>query len=141
MHNQINYRHACKKRAYPHLKTSVLPYHILYVSLTLVLLNFIDVGAAQEAHIVRSPDGNVALKFNVKDIGNQSSCPVYNVAYKNQPIVVDSRLGLALKDAPALETGFNIISVTSSSSNSIYTPVYGERKTIRDNYNQLVVEL
>ncbi len=132
MHNQTNYQY---------LKTLILPYHILCVSLTFVLLNFIDAVAAQEAHIVRSPDGNIVVTFDVKDAGDQRGCPVYSVGYKSRPIVVDSRLGFALKDAPALETGFNIISVTSSSSNSIYTPVYGERKTIRDHYNQLVVEL
>ncbi|HUU15888.1 MAG TPA: glycoside hydrolase family 97 N-terminal domain-containing protein [Sedimentisphaerales bacterium] len=132
MHNQINYRH---------LKTSILPYHILYVSLTLVLLNFIDVGAIQAEHIVKSPDGNIAVTFDVKDVGDQRGCPVYSVGYKSRPIVVDSRLGLALKDAPALETGFNIISVTSSSNDSMYSPAYGERRTIRDHYNQLVVEL
>ncbi len=132
MHNQTNYQY---------LKTSILPSHILYVSLTFVLLYFIDVGAAQAAHIVRSPDGNVALTFDVKDLGKQNNCLVYSVAYKSRPIVVDSGLGLALKDAPALDTGFNIISVTSSSNNNIYSPVYGERETIRDHYNQLVVEL
>jgi len=123
------------------LKSSILPHHILYVSLTLVLLNFIDAGAIQAEHIVKSPDGNIAVIFDVKDIGDQRGCPVYRVVYKSRPIVVDSHLGLALKDAPALETRFNITFVTSSSNNSIYSPVYGERKTIRDHYNQLVVEL
>ena len=132
MHNQTNYQY---------LKTLILPYHILCVSLTFVLLNFIDAVAAQEAHIVRSPDGNIVVTFDVKDAGDQRGCPVYSVGYKSRPIVVDSRLGLAIKDAPALEAGFNITSVTSSSYNSIYSPVYGERRTIRDHYNQLVVEL
>lgn len=132
MHNQINYRQ---------LKTSILPYHILYVSLTFALLNFIDVGAIQAEHIVKSPDGNIAVTFDVKDAGDQRGCPVYSVVYKSRPIVVDSRLGLALKDAPALEAGFNINTISSSSNDSKYSPVYGERRIIRDHYNQLAVEL
>ena len=132
MNNQTNYRHS---------KTSILPSHILYVSLAFVLLNFIDVGIAQAARIVKSPDGNIVVTFDVKDVGDQRGCPVYGVSYKNKPIVVDSCLGFAIKDAPALEAGFNIISFTSSSNDSIYTPVYGERRTIRDHYNQLVIEL
>ncbi len=123
------------------MKTSILPSHILYVSLTFVLLNFIDAGAVQGEQVIKSPDGNIVITFGVKDVGDQRGCPVYSVAYKSRPIVVDSGLGLAIKDAPALDTGFNIISVTSSSNNNIYSPVYGERKTIRDHYNQLVVEL
>jgi alpha-glucosidase len=132
MHNQTNYKY---------LKILMLPGHIFQVTLTLVLLNITGAGAAQAAHIVRSPDGNVALSFDVKDLGNQSGCPVYNVAYKNRPIIIDSGLGLAIKNAPALEASFNIISVTSSSNDGTYSPVYGERRTIRDHYNQLVVEL
>ena len=93
MHNQTNYQY---------LKTSIPPYHILYVSLAFVLLSFIDVEAIQAEHIVKSPDGNIAVKFDVKDIGDQIGCPFYSVVYKSRPIVVDSRLGLALKDAPAL---------------------------------------
>jgi len=123
------------------LKTLILPSHILCISLALVLLNMIGVRAAQAAHIVRSPDRNVVVTFDVRDAGNQRGCLVYGVAYKNRPIVVDSRLGLAIKDAPALEAGFNINTISSSSNNSIYSPVYGERKKIRDHYNQLVVEL
>ncbi|MBW7988951.1 MAG: glycoside hydrolase family 97 protein [Planctomycetes bacterium] len=115
--------------------------HIFCISLALVFLSFIDVGFVKGAQAVKSPDGNVAVTFDVKDVGGQSDCLVYGVTYKNQPIIIDSGLGLVIKDAPALEAGFNIISVTSSSNNSTYSPVYGERKTIRDHYNQLVVEL
>ena len=132
MHNQTNYQH---------LKTLILPSHILCISLALVLLNMIGVRAAQAAHIVRSPNGNVVVTFDVRDAGNQRGCLVYGVAYKNRPIVVDSRLGLALKDAPALEASFNINTISSSSNDSIYSPVYGERRIIRDHYNQLAVEL
>lgn len=132
MHNQINYRR---------VKTSILFYHIFYVSPAFALLSFIGVDAIQAEHLVKSPDGNVVVTFDVKDIGDQTNCPVYKVTYKNLPILVDSRLGLVIKDAPAMEAGFSIISVTSSSNDSIYSPVYGERKTIRDHYNQLIAEL
>ncbi len=123
------------------MKTLILPYHILYVSLTFVLLNFIDVGAVQGEQVIKSPDGNIVITFDVKDVGDQHSCLIYGVSYKSRPIVVDSRLGLALKDAPALEAGFNINTISSSSNDSIYSPVYGEWKKIRDYYNQLAVEL
>ena len=129
-----------KKANYHHLNTFV-PLRLACVFPALALLTVINVVGVQGAEAVKSPDGNVVITFNVKGVGDQRGCPVYSVAYKNQPIVVDSLLGLAIKDAPVLEADFNIISVTGSSNDSIYSPVYGERKTIRDHYNQLVVDL
>ncbi|MDT8303540.1 MAG: glycoside hydrolase family 97 N-terminal domain-containing protein [Sedimentisphaerales bacterium] len=132
MNNQTNYRH---------FKALMSSRHIFRISLTLMFLSFIDVGFVNGAQTVKSPDGNVVVTFDVRDVGGQNDRLVYSVSYKNKPIVIDSLLGLVIKDAPALEAGFNISFVTSSSNDSTYSPVYGERKTIRDHYNQLVIEL
>ncbi|NQT02442.1 MAG: glycoside hydrolase family 97 N-terminal domain-containing protein, partial [Planctomycetes bacterium] len=122
------------QQIYQHLKALIPPGHILCISLIFVLLNLLDIEPVMGAHTVKSPDGNVVITFDVKDVGDQRGCPVYSVIYNNQHVVVDSRLGFTIKDAPALEAGFNITSVTGSSNNNIYSPVYGERKTIRDHY-------
>ncbi|UCC98770.1 MAG: glycoside hydrolase family 97 N-terminal domain-containing protein [Phycisphaerales bacterium] len=111
------------------------------VVLVFPLLGLISNESAQAEHIVASPDGSVTVTFNVKDSHGQRDCPIYTVTYENQPIVTDSHLGFALKDAAPLETGFDIIDVSTSSSDSTYSLVYGERKNVRDHYNQLVVEL
>ena len=132
MNNQTNYQP---------FKALISSRHIFFINLTFIFVNFIGVGPLNGAQAVKSPDGHVVITFDVKSAGDQHGCLVYDVTYKNQPIVVDSRLGLAIKDAPALEAGFNISFVTSSSNNSTYSPVYGERNTIIDHYNQLVVEL
>ncbi|MHC4726679.1 MAG: glycoside hydrolase family 97 N-terminal domain-containing protein, partial [Planctomycetota bacterium] len=124
-----------------HFKALISLRHIFCITLTLMFLNFINIEPVKGAQVVESPDGNVVITFDVRDIGGQRGCLIYSLTYKNQPIVIDSRLGLAMKNAPDMEAGFDIFSVTSSSNNSTYSPVYGERKTIRDHYNQLVVEL
>ena len=95
-------------------------------------------GAVQARNTVESPDGNVVIKF---DVGDERGDLIYSVAFDGRPIVIDSRLGLALKDAASLETGFEISNFSRSRHDSTYSPVYGERETIRDNYNQLVVDL
>lgn len=115
--------------------------HFFCFSLILVFFSFIDVELVNAVQTIKSPDGNVIITFDVIEAGGQRGCPVYSVSYKSKPIIVDSRLGLTVKDAQDLEDGFNIISITSSNNNSTYSPVYGERKTIRDHYNQLEVEL
>ncbi|UCG58712.1 MAG: glycoside hydrolase family 97 N-terminal domain-containing protein, partial [Phycisphaerales bacterium] len=92
-------------------------------------------------HTVKSPDGNVVVTFQVKDVSNRRRLPVYTVEYKGRPIVVDSKLGLAVKDRPALESDFDTVVATRDSNDSSYSPVYGQWTTIHDHYNQLVVEL
>ncbi|MBN2269611.1 MAG: glycoside hydrolase family 97 N-terminal domain-containing protein [Sedimentisphaerales bacterium] len=106
-----------------------------------VVLSSIASKAAAEPQVVTSPDRNVVITFETKDIAGLSSCPVYSVAYKGRTIISDSRLGLALKDALPLDGGFQIAKVVRSSRQETWSPVYGERKTIPDNYNCLIVLL
>jgi alpha-glucosidase len=89
---------------------------------------------------LKSPDGKVALNFNLKSIGNEKGCPVYNVSYEGRPVLADSRLGLQMR-IQQLARDFEIIRQSTSSSDTNWKPVTGERSMIRDNYNQLVVEL
>jgi alpha-glucosidase len=130
MQNKINHRHS---------KTSSPRSHIAGVCLILACIG--TVRAAQAGHLLESPDGNVAVTFDLKDIGDRRSCPTYAVTYNDRLVIADSRLGLAIKDAGPLEAGFEIVEVSRTSHDSTYSPVYAERKTIRDNYNQLAVEL
>lgn len=98
-------------------------------------------GPAQTDLILKSPDEKVVVKFDLKKIGDKPNCPVYSLSYRNVPVVVDSSLGLEIKDFPPLDSGFEIAKVTKSSQDEIWHPVYGERKEIRDHYNQLIVDL
>jgi alpha-glucosidase len=127
MQNKINDRHS---------KSSPICNHI--VSIFLILTFF---GTARADHVLKSPDGKVIIEFDLKDIGDQPSCPTYTVKYNDQLVIADSRLGFTIKDAAPLEAGFEIVAVSRTSHDSTYSPVYAERKIIRDNYNQLVVEL
>ena len=84
-----------------------------------------------------SPDGRVAVAFSVGDGGGLS----YGVSYRGKPLLVESRLGLALEDAPALAEGFRVLNTERATHDETWHPVYGERSEIRDHYNQLVVGL
>jgi len=122
-----------------HSKTSSPLSHILGVFLVLACIG--TVRAAQAGHVLESPDGNVAVKFDLKDIGDRRNCPTYTVSYNDRLVIADSYLGLVIKDAAPLEAGFEIVDVSRTSHDSTYSPVYAERKTIRNHYNQLVAEL
>ncbi len=117
------------------------PFHIWLVPSTFVLLSLIGSEAAQAEKVVKSPDGNVVVTFAQEDAEGQQDCLTYTVTYENRPIVVDSRLGLAMKEDAPLEAGFEILNVSLSSHDNTYSLVYGERKAVRNHYNQLVVDL
>jgi len=89
---------------------------------------------------LKSPDGKIALHFNLSDIGKEKGCPVYNVTYEGRPVLADSRLGLHLRDL-AYTHNFNLLAQNTRSSDTTWKPVLGERESVRDNYNELTVEL
>jgi alpha-glucosidase len=120
-------------------KTSSTCNHIISTILILVCIGTLH--AADPEHVLKSPDGNVIVEFDLKDAVEQRGCPAYAVKYNGRLVIADSNLGLTIKDAAPLQAGFEIVEVSRTSHDSTYSPVYGERKTIRDNYNQLVAEL
>ena len=98
------------------------------------------------AQSVKSPDGNVELKFSLADGGK----PTYEMTYKQKAVVKPSLLGLELakdkhaskgKEETDLMEGFEIKDVATSSFDETWTPVWGETRTIRNNYNEMAVTL
>ena len=84
-----------------------------------------------------SPDGKLVVVFDTSDSGALQ----YEVSYDGKPILAKSRLGLELQDAPALSERFRVVKLSNSTHDETWTPVYGERSSIRDHYNQLIVDL
>ena len=98
------------------------------------------------AQSVKSPDGNIELKFSLSDGGK----PTYEMTYKQKAVVKPSLLGLELakdkhaskgKEETDLMEGFEIKDVATSSFDETWTPVWGETRTIRNNYNEMAVTL
>jgi len=98
---------------------------------------------AQSKTTMFSPNKNIVLNFWLGDNG----APMYEVMYKNKPVILSSGLGLELKETqtakplPSLTTNLTVISSVQSSSNTTWKPVWGDVKEIRDNYSQLTVRL
>ena len=112
---------------------------VLWACLALVWLGAENVCGA--SHSLKSPDANVAVTFELKDVDGRPGCPAYSVTYRGRGVIADSRLGLLLEGARPMDGGFDVAKVTQSAHDSTYSPVYGERREIRDHYNQIVVEL
>ena len=97
------------------------------------------------AQTTKSPNGNVELTFSVDD-----GKPTYQLTYKGKMVVKPCHLGLELaKDKHAskgggetdLVDGFVVESTKSSSFDETWKPVWGETATIRNQYNELAVNL
>ncbi|MEI7807692.1 MAG: glycoside hydrolase family 97 N-terminal domain-containing protein [Verrucomicrobiota bacterium] len=89
---------------------------------------------------LKSPDGKVVVNFDLKDVGAAKGCPVYNVSFQGRPVLADSRLGLELRGG-ALNGDLKMAGQKTSASDTTWKPLLAERALIRDQYNQLVVEL
>jgi Glycoside hydrolase 97. len=89
-----------------------------------------------KAESIKSPNGNLELNFVVKE-----GIPTYQLTYKNKPVIKESKLGLELKEAPSLLKDFTLTKVETSTFDETWKPVWGELKTIRNNYNELAVTL
>lgn len=97
------------------------------------------------AQTVKSPNGNVSVKFSL-DNGR----PVYEMTYKNRAVIKPSYLGLELAktkhaskgmDETSLMDGFVIAKTSTSTFDETWKPVWGETATIRNHYNELAVTL
>ena len=95
---------------------------------------------------VKSPSGNIELKFSVDDAGR----PTYEMSFKGRDVVRPSHLGLELaKDKHAskgyretdLLKGFVLEDEKVSTFDETWKPVWGETATIRNHYNELAVTL
>ena len=106
-----------------------------------------------------SPDGNLEMIFHL----NGEGTPIYELTYKQKPVIKPSKLGLELKkeDADAktdfewtarkdadklvsktnLYNGFELKDAQTSTFDETWQPVWGEEKEIRNHYNELAVTL
>lgn len=89
-----------------------------------------------KAETIKSPNGAMVLNVELKN-----GVPVYRLDYKNQPVIKESKLGLELKDGKNLIDGFELTKTETSTFDESWNPVWGEVKTIRNNYNELAVAL
>ena len=89
------------------------------------------------AQTIKSPDGNLTLKFQLTNTGQ----PQYELMFGTKYVIKPSRLGIELKNQNSFVEGFSIAKVDTSSFDNTWQPVWGEAKEIRNNYKELAVTL
>lgn len=98
------------------------------------LLNIMVINAGTYLY---SPNKVLKLEFELLADGT----PAYNLSRHNSKIIHQSELGILLKDAVQLKYGFSVVNIDSSKVNEYWNPVWGEVKTIKNNYTQLTITL
>lgn len=91
---------------------------------------FITSGIANA--LIKSPDGRLVVNLNLDNDGH----PVYSISYDGKQVINDSRLGLYADEAD-LSRFAELIPGSISSSDSYWSPVWGEFNSIRNHYNEI----
>lgn len=125
---------------------------LFFLILFLVFNSEIQVLAQNQAILTLSPDKNLSTAFYQKQDSEGKTQLYYTVSYKNQPVILESKLDLDLDNhlselAMALKVDkqkkwFDDLVFTgskTSSKDTTWQPIYGERSLIRDNYNETKV--
>ena len=89
-----------------------------------------------DAIVLRSPDGQLELKFAVVN-----GVPEYSLDRAGKAVVLPSRLGFALLERESLDGGFTLTDSAFNSFDETWEPVWGEEASIRNHYNELFVTL
>jgi hypothetical protein len=99
---------------------------------------FFQGASAQQPSInFHSPDGNIRLGLLQGTDGSMK----YSIFYKGKTVLAPSGLGMQLKTPEVSLVRFDLGGIDSSAKDETWKPVWGEVKTIRNQYRQLVVKL
>lgn len=81
-----------------------------------------------------SPDGKIELVFSKEATSSEY---LYSVMYEGEQIITPSSLGFLLDNEINILDGAKLASIEKTAKDETWEPVYGEKNTYRDNYNEL----
>lgn len=84
------------------------------------------------AQEIQSPSKDIKVVFSLTKEGE----PTYKVNYKGNSIILNSRMGVSLKDAATLTKIFSLVNTESKIVNETWKPVLGEESIITNHYNE-----
>jgi alpha-glucosidase len=117
----------------PYCTTASLSFVLIALVLFVVVI-FQPMGRAQAQQLgLSSPHSVLKLDFTL----DASGASTYRVLADGKDLLFPSRVGLS----PNLSEGFTLVSSVRTEHRGQWHPLYGERDTMPDNYNQLTVRL
>ena len=129
------------------------------ISAVVLLASCAQQGSVTDVQTLTSPSGNMEMTFQLTDDGT----PQYALNYGDQKVILPSDLGYELRGVLkaqkliynadgtickedrepcySFHDGFVVESVETSAFDETWEPVWGEEAQIRNNYNELLVNL
>ena len=107
------------------------------LSLLLLSLQTALMAMAAEPLRLESPDGQISLVINIRPDEGLA----WNLEDGARTLLADCPMGFSFRDAPEMAGDWQVLEETRTAQDSTWNPLYGERSTIRDHYNQLVLRL
>ena len=101
----------------------------------LVALLLMAVACARKPVSVTSPDGRIAVSFQLEE-----GIPYYRVDVQGSPVVLPSRLGLEAAEAD-LSGGFSLLRSKRNVCRETWQQPWGENKEVEDRHNGLSLSL
>ncbi|MGI9234816.1 MAG: glycoside hydrolase family 97 protein [Woeseiaceae bacterium] len=83
----------------------------------------------------QSPDGQIVVEIDL----NAKGQPQYSVRYGGEIVIAASLLGMRFEQHASIEDSLRLIDVERRSSDSTWEQPWGERRYVRDDYNELLV--
>lgn len=93
-------------------------------------------GKKGKSYELVSPTGKNKITFEM-----QGNAPQYSVSHGKTQVITPSDMGFVLKGNEDLSSQFQLVKVEQSSFDETWEQVWGEKKKIRNHYNQMVVKL
>jgi len=112
--------------------TNALSTPLTVVSLSVASLLCATTASAETVSLV-SPDGKINVTIS------DEKHPSYSVTFNDQPVIVNSKLGMEFKATDGFTEGFTITDVAKNSHEGQWELPWGERKTVTDHHNEIVV--
>ncbi|WP_298370680.1 glycoside hydrolase family 97 protein [uncultured Lutibacter sp.] len=109
-----------------------------YLKFTTILMSVVFLSCTKKNETtITSPDKNIQVNFELSAEG----VPTYSVSHKKNLVVKPSQLGFEFENLPSFYNGFEILNATSTSFKEEWKMPWGEQLLVKNNYNQLKIEL
>ena len=109
-----------------------------YFVLFYLVNSFIIIGcASKDPWAIISPNGKISLKFFISEKGK----PGYLINFSDRQVIDTSYFSFDFKDQNPFGENIEVVNFSTSSFDETWQTVWGEQRFIRNNYNELKVEL
>lgn len=101
-----------------------------------IILTGLFIQSFSQSTEVTSPNGNIKVVFSIEE-----GIPYYSVERIGEVIIKPSRLGFIIKNSSLFDDSLMIENTETRSFDETWIQVWGEKKDIRNNYNELSISL